>query len=203
MHNEIYDKNYFENGIKTGKSGYENYRWMPDRIYSEIRAVVNLLEIKPRDTVLDFGCAKGYLVKGFRHYGISAFGVDTSEYALRTADKEIKGFLMCEIPDVKYNFIISRNTFEHIEEKELEKLLNKFYKMTDIIFFTVPLAKKDGNYVMQELDITHKIKWTDEQWINFCEKCNWSVEAYYQIKGLHDRWHNYPNAMGFYILRKK
>jgi len=53
LHNEIYDKNYFENGIKTGKSGYENYRWMPDRIYSEIRAVVNLLEIKPRDTVLD------------------------------------------------------------------------------------------------------------------------------------------------------
>src|SRR3990167_2779685 len=154
---EIYDKNYFENGIRTSKSGYENYRWLPERIYKEIRSVIYFLGIEPKQKVLELGCAKGFWVKGFRHYGIEAFGVDKSDYAISNADKEIKKYLSKEIPDEKFDFIVSRNTFEHIKEKELEAILKKFLKMTDIIFFTVPLINNDtGDYIMQVLDTTHE-----------------------------------------------
>ncbi len=201
---EIYDEEYFEYGLKTGKSGYENYHWMPERIYKEVRAVIHLLDIDPGDTVLDFGCAKGYWVKGFRHYGIKAFGTDTSEYALQTADKEIAGFLMCEMPEVKYDFVVSRNTFEHIKEEELEKIIKGFHKITDTVFFTVPLVDRNtGKYIMQMLDPTHEIHWTGEQWIRFCEKCGWDVTNYYTIKGIHDKYADYPHAIGYYLLRKK
>jgi cyclopropane fatty-acyl-phospholipid synthase-like methyltransferase len=202
--NEIYNEEYFEYGLKTGKSGYENYHWMPERIYREIRSVIFKLGIKPDDRVLDYGCAKGYWVKGLRHYGIDAYGVDISEYALSHADKEVKGYLYNKPLHDKYDYIVSRNTFEHIPELELKKLLQRFFNMTDVVFFTVPLAKSNGGeYIMQALDTTHEIKWTNEKWISFCHECGWgSIENLYQIEGIHDKWDSYPNSIGFYILRK-
>lgn len=204
--NEIYDKNYFENGIKTGKSGYENYRWLPERIYREIRAVIHLLGIEPKQTVLDLGAAKGFWVKGFKHYNIKAYGYDTSKYAFNHADKEVKKYLYRKFPEnQKYDYIVSRNTFEHIKIPELQKLLKKCLKMTDVIFFTVPLIDpKTGDYIMQVLDTTHEIKWTNEQWIRFCEDCGWkNVKIMFTLKGIHDKYENYPNSIGFYVLRKK
>jgi SAM-dependent methyltransferase len=203
---EIYDEDYFERGIQTGKSGYENYRWMPERIYKEVRVVINLLGINPKDKVLDFGAAKGFWVRGFRDYGIDAFGVDISEYALSHSDDYVKDYLSKypEIPDMKFDFIVSRNTLEHIEESELEKILTRFYELTNVVFFTVPLVDPiTRKYIMQMLDTTHKIFWTNEEWILFCEKCGWKVENLFKLKGVHDKWESYPNSMGFYILRKK
>lgn len=203
---EIYDEQYFENGIKTGKSGYENYRWLPERIYTEIRAVISLLGINPGDKVLDFGCAKGFWVKALREYGITAFGVDSSEYAISHADRIVEDYLYRKVEDIrgiqKFDYIVSRNTFEHIEEFELEKILTQFLEMTDKVFFTVPLAQ-NGEYVMQMLDTTHKIRWSNEEWIRFCERCGWNkVTNFYTIKGIHDKWGTYPNSIGFYILEK-
>jgi len=201
---ELYDKDYFENGIKTGKSGYENYRWLPDRIYGEIRAVINLLGIKPGDTVLDFGAAKGYWVRGFREYGIKAFGYDISRYAFETADKSVKKYLSRSMPIGKFDYIVSRNTFEHLDESDLVKLLKMFLKMTDTVFFTVPLIDpRTRDYVMQMPDITHKIRWTNAQWMSCAENCGWKdVIGYLSVEGLHDNFKNYPNAMGFYLLKK-
>lgn len=201
---ETYDKTYFEEGIKAGISGYENYRWLPERIYREVRAVINLLGIDPGQTVLDFGCAKGYWVRGFREYGIKAFGCDTSKYALSTADKAVKKFLTPNVPDKKFDFIVSRNTFEHIEKWELKKFLKSFAKMTDTVFFTVPLIDPvTKDYMMQMPDKTHKIRWTNAQWLIFAEKCGWKyATGYSHIEGLHDNYKNFPNAMGFYILKK-
>jgi len=201
---EIYDKDYFENGIKLGCSGYENYRWLPQRIYREIRAVINLLGIEPQQSVLDFGCAKGYWVRGFREYGIRAFGFDISEYAIQNCDKDVELIVSNKFVEDKVDFIVSRNTLEHLDEKELEQRLKQFLIMTNTVFFTVPLIDpRTGDYVMQETDITHKIRWTNAQWMSFCEKCGWKeVISFNHIEGLHDKFKNFPNSMGFYLLKK-
>lgn len=203
---ELYDEEYFERGLETGKSGYVNYRWLPERIYKEIRSVIFRLGIKPKQTVLDIGSAKGYWVKGFRHYGVKGYGFDTSQYAYDSADPEIKKYLYTKLPEnKKFDYIVSRNTFEHIKEADLKDILTKCLKMTDTLFFTVPLTKEiGGEYIMQALDTTHEIKWPNEKWINFCEECGWkNVENFYQMEGIHDKWDSYPHAIGFYILRKE
>lgn len=201
---EEFDKDYFEDGIKKGVSGYENYRWLPERIYREVRAVIKLLGIEPNQTVLDVGCAKGYWVRGFREYGIKAFGYDISRYAIRKADRTVRKYLSNDFPLKKFDYIVSRNTLEHIEEKDLKKMLKMFLKMTDIVFFTVPLIDpRTKDYLMQMPDITHKIRWTNAQWMSFCERCGWKdVDSYLEIEGLHDNYKNYPKAMGFYVIKK-
>ncbi len=205
MMKEIYDKEYFERGLETGKSGYMNYRWLPERIYAEVRSVIFKLDIEPKQSVLDIGSAKGYWVKGFRHYNIEAYGFDTSEYAYNNADKEIKKYLYKFLPYKRYDYIVSRNTFEHIKEWRLKEILQVCKEMTNTIFFTVPLAKSmDGEYIMQALDTTHELKWPNEKWINFCQGCGWrNVKNFYQMEGIHGKWDSYPNAIGFYILRKR
>jgi cyclopropane fatty-acyl-phospholipid synthase-like methyltransferase len=200
---EIYDKIYFEDGVKHGVSGYENYRWLPQRIYREIRAVINLLGIEPNQSVLDFGCAKGYWVKGFREYGVRAFGCDISTYAISKADKAVKKYLTLTIPNRKFDYVVSRNTFEHLDEKELGKVLKWFTRITKTLFFTVPLVDpQTKDYVMQMPDVTHKIRWTSAQWMSFAEKHGWVyTTSYPHVEGLHDNFKNYPNAMGYYLCK--
>lgn len=200
---EKYGENYFEHGVKMGLSGYENYRWLPERIYREVRAVIHLLGIKPQQRVLEVGCAKGYWVRGFREYGINAYGYDISDYAISHCDESVKNYLSKEIPNEEFDFIVSRNTFEHIKADELEFLLKKFIKITEVVFFTVPLIDpQTGDYVMQMPDITHEIKWTNADWTNFCEKCGWEyVINYSKIDGLHENFKDYKNSIGFYILK--
>ena len=55
----IFDENYYENGIKMGISGYENYKWLPTRSIPEAISICENIEFT---SVLDFGCAKGFLV---------------------------------------------------------------------------------------------------------------------------------------------
>ena len=69
---EVYDADYFLRGKQTGRSLYENYRWLPDLTIPMVAAMIRHLGIKPDDKILDFGCARGYVVKAFREMGYRA-----------------------------------------------------------------------------------------------------------------------------------
>lgn len=203
---EEYNRDYFEDGLNTCKSAYVNYRWLPERTYREIRAVIHLLNLEPKDRVSDFGCAKGFWVKALRHYGIDAWGVDISDYALNNSDPEVSKYLSREFVHRSYKAIVSRNTLEHLSEEELAFNLQKFKKYTDSVFFTVPLCEIDGGKYLvpiAELDTTHKIRWTLNSWKKFCRAHGWPIiDFFYEIKGIHDGWKDYPNGVGFFILGK-
>jgi len=203
---EEYDRDYFEDGLNTCKSAYINYRWLAKRTYREVRAVIHLLNLEPRDRILDFGCAKGFWVKALRHYGIDAWGIDISDYALKNCDPEISQYLSKKFNHANYKALVSRNTLEHLHEKELAYNLRKLKKYTNLVFFTAPLCKKNGgSYIIPiaELDITHKIRWTAPKWIEFCIAQGWKkVRFFHRVKGIHEGWERYPKGNGFFILEK-
>lgn len=83
-----------------GERYYENYRSGSGLPYSRIPAWLNFFgsvadhvvkDIGPR-TVLDVGCAKGFLVEALRDRGVDAYGLDVSEYAIGQARDDIRGF---------------------------------------------------------------------------------------------------------------
>jgi SAM-dependent methyltransferase len=200
---EVYNKEYFENGLEIGISGYENYHWIPEKTLKEAKAIIRLLSIKKEDSVLDFGCAKGFLVRALRDCSINAYGCDISKYALENADELAKPYLK-ESYSNKFDFIVSRNTLEHLTEQELRYYMNYFSQLSNTIFFTVPLCEKDGGeYILPiPFDITHKIKWTKHTWIKFCKRLGWRVEFRNQVKGIHTNWKEYKEGNGFFVLRK-
>ena len=75
---KFYDKDYFENGLGSTKSCYENYRWIPELTIPMANKLINYLEINNNYKLLDFGCSKGYLVKALRLLDYDCYGVDIS-----------------------------------------------------------------------------------------------------------------------------
>lgn len=49
-----YDKDYYENGVAKGISGYENYRWIPELTYPMAYSICKSLKIKKSDKVLEY-----------------------------------------------------------------------------------------------------------------------------------------------------
>ena len=120
MDSSIYDEDYFEYGLMTGRSCYSYYRWMPEATCSQAMAIIDYLGIKENETILDWGCAKGFLVKAFRLLRRQAWGMDISSYAISKADESVSSYL--KLVDIytdslferSYNYCIAKDVFEHI-----------------------------------------------------------------------------------------
>lgn len=201
-----YNEDYYENGVQLGISGYANYRWMPDLTIPMAERMIEYLSIRKNNKVLDFGCAKGYLVKAFSDLGYDCEGTDISTYALDKAPPDIRNKLF-EYSDNNlfgrfYDTVIAKDVFEHIEPFDLMDILIKLQEHSDRLFAVVPLG--DGSkYVVPEYesDITHIIRQPREWWIDFYEKAGYKVQFFsYLMDGLKDNWSHYPKGNGFFIL---
>ena len=204
-----YNENYYECGIESGKSRYQNYRWMPEATMAMAMVIIDEMEIKPHHTILDYGCAKGYLVKALRLLHRQAWGVDISEYAISKVDKEINGYCTTisklgksEIP-LKFDYCIAKDVFEHIPEEELRQLLKSL--AADKMLVVVPLGK-DGEYIApaNRLDITHVICQDKKWWKDLFEDTGWKIiRVQSLLKGIKESYRElYPDAHGFYVLER-
>jgi len=205
-HYKLYDEDYFERGIQTGKSCYENYRWIPELTIPMAMTMIDLLEIRRWQDILDFGCAKGFLVKAFRMLYRNSWGVDASNYAISNVDPMVKDFCfriyeVDQLPD-SFDFCIAKDVFEHLDESDLIKTLEGI--KASQLFVVVPLGEGGSFRVpAYERDITHKIREPEGWWINAFMRCGWDIDYWsFHIEGIKDNWSHYPNGNGFFILKK-
>ncbi|HSM49632.1 MAG TPA: methyltransferase domain-containing protein, partial [Draconibacterium sp.] len=108
-------------------------------------------EINPI-TVLDAGCAFGFLVEKMREQGIQAFGLDISEFAISQAHESIKPYCwvgsLVEPIEKKYDLIVSIEVLEHIDKENSEKALVNLCKASDdILFSSTPFDYKESTHV--------------------------------------------------------
>jgi predicted TPR repeat methyltransferase len=200
----IYDEDYYERGVETGKSLYSNFRWMPELTIPLAHEIIKALGLKEGDSVLDFGCAKGYLVKALRLLKINASGFDISEYAISQVDSDVKQHVATTIPDKRFDFIICKDVLEHMSAHLVGETLKTLAKHTDRVFIVVPLG--DGEkYIIPsyELDITHVIRESLSWWENEVSKAGFEcVQARYECGYLKGNYKQYPNGNGFLVGTK-
>ena len=210
-----YDKDYYENGPILGISGYMNYSWMPELTLRMAHKLIMALPIQPGDRVLDFGCAKGFLVKAMRILDITAFGVDISAYAIAHADGEVREYCRCitgasdaTIFDGDYEWMIAKDVFEHLVEDELIALLTLARVRVRRLFAVVPLASDDhtGKYIIAEYDrdVTHKLAKSMAWWRSAFERCGWNVQvAAHCFPGCKENWTNVSaDGNGFFVVER-
>lgn len=160
----LYDREYFEDGVRTGKSLYENYRWLPELTIPMCAELIELLGIRKTETVLDFGCAKGYMVQALRLLGRRAWGYEPSNYARKKGIEEFGQDLFVSDAVRFYDWIIAKDTLEHLTEDEIDEQLVCFNSRN--LFVVVPLSD-DGvkyNAPEYELDGTHITRRSLEWW---------------------------------------
>lgn len=131
----FYDEEYFDGG-----KGYHTYSYNGtfERMAEDI---VRLF--KPK-SALEIGCAKGYLVRDLRRLGVSAYGLDVSEYALSCAPEEVADYLFhhditkpTEMTFPKVDLIYSIDTFEHLPEDSLPIVRSFMLKFGDQFYVKV------------------------------------------------------------------
>jgi len=207
-----YDKEYFEDGQITGKSCYLNYHWMPELTIKMAHSIIKYIDIKDGETVLDFGCAKGFLVRALRILGVDAYGCDISDYAISSIDSETKPY--CKIIEgdnmipfeKNFDWIITKDVLEHINEEGVDKFLEEVYKKSDKMFHVIPLADNNDKFIIPEyeFDKTHILKKSSDWWINKFKSHGWTNILFsYSVKGIKDNWvSKYEKGNGFFVVKK-
>lgn len=208
-----FDADYYERGESTGKSLYTDYRWMPELTKPMVEEIVSLLGLRKDDAVLDFGCAKGYVVRAFRELGFErVFGVDVSEYAINSADPVVADYLrQGSSPAIfnlaRWNTIIAKDVLEHIEEADLADTVASMFWTQCVggtLFVVVPLG--DGERYLipdMELDTTHKIRRPLHWWVEEIEAAGYSVtRAGTSFGTMKERWSDYPDGHGFIVAKR-
>jgi len=205
---KIYDADYFERGIESGKSCYQNYRWIPELTIPMAMTVLEFLKLSRDEKVLDFGCAKGFLVKALRLLHRQVWGIDVSEYAISQVPQETKDF--CRLPwDERPGFphmfdtCIAKDVFEHIHEGEID-MVHKTIP-AQALFAVIPLGDdgvfraKANNY-----DVTHVLCKSEKWWLDTFNKNGWHEYWWgFRIDGIKDSYYrSNPHGHGFFLLAR-
>jgi len=206
---EQYNEEYYERGVSSGRSGYQDYRWMPEMTIKFAHNIIKELGLRDGDRVLDFGCAKGFLVKALRILDIDAYGCDISSYAIGEVDKRVSEYcsLMSDgkIPyQDSFRWTISKDVFEHLNEGQLEKSLIDIKEKSEKLFAIIPLGDGKKFIIPQyENDDTHILKQPREWWDKKFEDGGWRVDRFSHIvRGMKDNWSHYEKGNGFFFLHR-
>lgn len=206
MKEDLYNFDYFENGLESKTSLYVNYRWLPELTIPFCFRLIEVLSIRESDLVLDFGCAKGFMVKALRLLYRNVYGVDISKYAIENSPADITSYVkhinsVDEI-DGHYDLIIAKDVFEHISFEEIGYTLRSLRGVSDKLFCIIPLGNgKTFNFREYELDTTHRIRQTHRWWIDSFEKTGFRLNFFeFYIKGMKENC-THGKGNGFFYFR--
>jgi len=141
----FFDAYYFEHGC--GRPYERNEGWLNffDGIAKRI-----IEESEPK-TVLDAGCALGFLVEAFRNRGVEAFGIDISKFAIENVYPDIKPYCwvgsVCEPFPQKYDLNTCIEILEHLTQPDAEKAIaNICAHANEIVFSSTPFDYKESTH---------------------------------------------------------
>lgn len=212
---DFYNKDYYENGLILGCSGYSNYRWIPELTIPMAYHIVKGLDITPEARILDYGCAKGYLVSAFRLLGFNALGIDISDYAIENSHEISRDFCWKVTQNTykqanlgKFTHIISKDVFEHIPEDELDAILSMLADLGQTLFSIIPLATDDINnkFIIDSYhnDLSHITIKSRNWWENLISKhFSKTIFSELSFNGCKTNWTSkYPDGNLFFYASK-
>jgi len=143
---KLFDKLYYTHNC--GRPYERDDEWITFFRKIADRAVT---DFSPK-SVLDAGCAKGFLVEGFHSAGVEAWGRDISEYAIQNVHPSIKDY--CAVGSIadplpqKYDLIISIEVIEHMPLEESIRAIENLCKHTDnILISSSPYDFKEVTHI--------------------------------------------------------
>lgn len=158
---------YFDNpNVLQGFGGYK----YDGRFASKVRLFVD--QFNPT-SILEFGCAKGFLLYEFYKLGVKILGVDKSEYATKNAKREIVDCIYRSIRELPYgklkrvDTVIFKDVLPHMEIEELQNTLK-------CVKFSCPLLKVA--YVEHPVSLNEKHAQSIREWdptLKHCQPADW------------------------------
>lgn len=208
----LFDEDYYMRGVKTGKSNYTDYRWLGDETIGFCQRMMLYLGATFGDSVLDWGCSRGYYVRALRELRFRAYGYDISKWAIENADPLVKSWVSNGVNGMLYDWIIAKDVLEHVPLGQLPDVaMGILTRMLRGGLIIIPLIdEKTGEYInpADRMDSTHVIAWTLRMWLDFFqdaidrESLPFTVSGGYKLPGVKTAAEAYPHSTGFLTIRR-
>ena len=155
------------------RHGYGGYRYSPTRWAGVVEDLIE--HYAPFDSVLDVGCAKGYMLQELRKQlpACRISGIDVSQYAIRNAPEEIRQFLWVRsaddrcFPEKYFDLVVSINTVHNLPRpgciaalQEIERTGKQAYVTVDA-YRTEEERKRMLDWNLTALTILHVDEWLE------------------------------------------
>lgn len=130
-----FGKDYFDG---DRKHGYGGFSYDPKYWTATVSNFVYHYDLQPNASILDVGCAKGFMLKDFKKLLPQSMvsGLDISEYAIRYSDPEVRDYLVqgnaIQLPyqDESFDLVISINTIHNLERTECIEALTEIERVS-------------------------------------------------------------------------
>ncbi len=183
-----FGKEFFDGERRHGYGGFSYHPrfWQP-----VIPTFQKVYQLSLSSSVLDVGCAKGFMLYDFREVipGISVKGVDVSEYAVQQGKEEVKHFL--QVADVRklpftdrsFDLVISINTIHNLEVGDLKRALREIERVSrGKSFITVDAYRtEEEKELMFAWNLTAKTILHVEEWKDLFEEVGYTGDYYWFI----------------------
>ncbi len=202
---EWYDADYFEHGVKSNWD--QGYHWHHfSGLFQETAAF--LAECFPEaQSILDVGCAKGFLVRALREAGRECWGFDTSRWAVEHAEEAARPFIECAgIDDVrlerKFDLLVAFEVFEHLTEAQAAGFLKRARAAVNIgILATIPSYEGDTPPPpdADDRDLAHVTIESRAWWHDLFLRCNWKQDPLHRVAERACQRHPLPSKMNWKV----
>lgn len=210
--NNPFTEAYYLRGPETGLSNYRDYSWRGEETIEFCKRMMLYLGATFGDSVLDWGCARGFYVRAMRELRFRAYGYDISEWAIKNADPLVKSWVGNSINGMVYDWIVCKDVLEHVPLGQLPDVaMGILTRMLRGGLIIIPLIdEKTGEYInpADRMDSTHVIAWTLRMWLDFFqdaidrESLPFTVSGGYKLPGVKTAAEAYPHSTGFLTIRR-
>ncbi len=178
---------FFDGDRKHGYGGF-NYQarfWQP-----VIPDFVEQYKLSSQSSVLDVGCAKGFMLYDFVQLvpGIRVAGIDISDYAIEHAKPEVREFLTVgnaialPYPDKSFDLAISINTVHNLDRDQCAKALLEMQRVSRHAFMTVDAYRNaEEKERMMAWNLTAKTIMHVDEWQKFFKEIGYTGDFYWFI----------------------
>jgi len=183
-----FGKEYFDGTREEGYGGYfYDGRWV-----KVAKKIISEWKLKNNDTVLDIGCAKGFLMYDLKKelQGLNVIGIDISNYAKSTADPLVKESIIImdcsqKLPfsDNSITAVISINTLHNLTIENCKKAICEIERIAPGKGFIQVDAYRNENERKKFLEwmLTAKSFDTPEGWKKTFKECGYTGYYYWTI----------------------
>lgn len=171
--------------------GYGGFNYFPRFWQPVIPAFQQHWGLDKNSSVLDVGCAKGFMLHDFVELipGITVKGVDVSEYAIEHAMDNVKPYLQracatkLPFPDNSFDVTISINTVHNLEYEECAQALQEVERVSRKgSFITVDAYRtKEEKERMDAWNLTAKTIMSTDEWVEFFKKVRYTGDYFWFI----------------------
>jgi len=169
--------------------GYGGFNYNPRFWEPVIPTFIEHWNLKSGDSILDVGCAKGFMIFDFYRMieGLKVSGIDISEYAIKNSVKEVQDFIQVasadNLPyeDNSFDYAISITTVHNLERDGVIKALRELERVSRKgSFITVDAyTNNDEKERMYAWNLTGKTILHVDEWKELFEEAEYNGDYYW------------------------